>query len=85
MLRRILEEFGLILIPFGFFLVYLVLAGRNALLRVHWDRHLLRLVIAGLAVVIGSFVYEGLFSERRAGGYVPTHMENGRPVPGAFR
>lgn len=85
MLRRVLEEFGLFLIPFGFFLVYLVLAGRNPLLRVHWDRHLARLVIAGLAVVIGSLVYEGLFSERRTGGYVPTHMENGRLVPGAFR
>ena len=85
MLRRVLEEFGFFLIPFGLFLVYLVLAGRNPLRRVHWDAHLLRLVLAGLAVVIGSFVYDGLFSERRTGGYVPTHMENGRLVPGAFR
>ena len=41
--------------------------------------------LAGLAVVIGTLVYEGLFSERRPGGYVPTHMENGRLVPGGFR
>ena len=85
MLRRVLEEFGLFLIPFALFLVYLVLAGRNPLRRVHWDPHLLRLALAGLAVVIGSLVYEGLFSERRPGGYVPAHMENGRLVPGGFR
>jgi hypothetical protein len=36
-------------------------------------------------VVIGTLIYEGLFSERRAGGYVPTHMENGRLVPGEFK
>jgi hypothetical protein len=85
MLRRVLEEFGLFLIPFALFVVYLVLAGRNPLRRVHWDAHLWRLVLAGLAVVIGTLVYEGLFSERRTGGYVPTHMENGRLVPGGFR
>lgn len=85
MLRRALEEFGLFLIPFGFFLLYLTFAGRNPLRRVHWDRSLVALTLAGLAVVIGSLVYEGLYSERRAGGYVPTHMENGRLVPGTFR
>ena len=85
MLRRVLEEFGLFLIPFGFFLLYLVLVGRNPLRRSHWDRGLVALTLAGLAVVIGSLVYEGLFSERRPGGYVPTHMENGQLVPGTFR
>ncbi|MCJ2139724.1 DUF6111 family protein [Methylobacterium sp. E-066] len=85
MLRRLTEEFGLFLIPFALFMVYLVLVGRNPLRRVHWDAHIVRLVLAGLAVVIGTLVYEGLFSERRAGGYVPTHMENGRLVPGEFK
>ncbi|KST61592.1 hypothetical protein AO398_02785 [Methylobacterium sp. GXS13] len=85
MLRRLIEEFGLFLIPFVLFVVYLLLVGRNPLRRVHWDPHIVRLVLAGLAVVIGTLVYEGLFSERRAGGYVPTHMENGRLVPGEFK
>ncbi|TXN73779.1 hypothetical protein FV228_07580 [Methylobacterium sp. WL18] len=85
MLRRLIEEFGLFLIPFVLFMAYLVLVGRNPLRRVHWDPHLVRLVLAGLAIVIGTLVYEGLFSERRAGGYVPTHMENGRLVPGGFK
>ncbi|MCJ2118659.1 DUF6111 family protein [Methylobacterium sp. J-001] len=85
MLRRLIEEFGLFLIPFVLFVVYLLLVGRNPLRRVHWDPHIVRLVLAGLAVVIGTLVYEGLFSERRAGGYVPTHMENGRLMPGEFK
>lgn len=85
MLRRLIEEFGLFLIPFVLFMAYLVLVGRNPMRRAHWDPHLVRLVLAGLAIVIGTLVYEGLFSERRAGGYVPTHMENGRLVPGGFK
>lgn len=85
MLRRVLEELGLFLIPFGLFFVYLLLVGRNPLHRPHWDAQLFRLVMAGLAVVIASLVLTGLFSERHAQGYVPAHMENGRLVPGTFR
>lgn len=85
MLRRFLEESGLFLIPFGLFLLYLVFAGRNPLRRAHWDRSFVVLILAGLAVVIGSLVYDGLFSERSTSGYIPTHMENGRLVPGTFR
>ncbi len=85
MLRRLLEEFGLFLIPFALFLLFLLVAGRNPLRAVHWNPHLLRLALAGLVIVIGTLVYDGLFSERRDGGYVPAHMENGRLVPGQFR
>jgi hypothetical protein len=85
MLRRVIEEFGLFLIPFALFLVYLLLVGRNPLRLVHWTPQLLRLVLLGLAVVIGTLVYDGLFSERREDGYVPAHMENGRLVPGQFK
>ena len=85
MLRRLLEEFGLFLIPFALFLLYLLVAGRNPLRAVHWNPYLARLVLAGLAVVIGTLVYDGLFSERREGGYIPAHMENGHLVPGRFQ
>ncbi len=85
MLRRAIEEFGLFLIPFALFLVYLLLAGRNPLRGVHWSPQLLRLTLAGLVIVIGTLVFDGLFSERRNGGYVPAHMENGRLVPGRFQ
>lgn len=85
MLRRFLEEFGLFLLPFGLFFAYLILVGRNPLQRAHWDGQTFRLVLAGLAVVIASLVWTGLFSERHEGGFVPTHMENGQLVPGRFR
>lgn len=85
MLRRFAEEFALFLVPSGLFLAYLVLAGRNPFQRAHWDAQAFRLVMAGLLVVIASLVLTGLFSERHAAGFVPTHMENGRLVPGEFR
>ncbi|GJD89866.1 MULTISPECIES: DUF6111 family protein [Methylobacterium] len=85
MLRRLLEEFGIFLIPFALFCVYLLARGRNPLRRAHWDGQSLRLALAGLALVIASLVLTGLFSARSTGGYVPSHMENGRLVPGQFR
>ncbi|MGU3540124.1 DUF6111 family protein [Methylobacterium sp. A54F] len=85
MLRRVLEEFGLFLLPFGLFFAYLLLVGRNPFHRVHWEAQVFRLVLAGLGVVIASLVITGLFSERHETGYVPAHMENGRLVPGQFR
>jgi hypothetical protein len=85
MIRRLLEEFGLFLIPFVLFLLYLLVAGRNPLRAVHWNPHLVRLVLAGIAIVIGTLVYDGLFSERRTDGYIPAHMENGHLVPGRFQ
>ncbi len=36
MLRRFIEEFGLFLIPFGLFLVLLVVTGRNPFRLHHW-------------------------------------------------
>ena len=85
MLRRAIEEFGLFLIPFALFLLYLLLRGRNPLRLGHWSAHSVRLVLAGLFVVIASLLYEGFFSDRSESGYVPPHMENGRLVPGRFR
>jgi hypothetical protein len=43
------------------------------------------LVIAGLACAILALVVTGITAERRAGPYEPTHLENGRVVPGQFR
>ncbi len=85
MLRRLIEEFGLFLVPFALFCAYLLVTGRNPLRRVHWDGQSLRLALAGIVLVIASLVYTGLFSARSTSGYVPAHMENGRLVPGQFR
>ena len=85
MLRAILEEALLFLVPFGLFALYLGLRRRNPLLWAHWDRQASWLVIAGLAIVVAALLYTGLTAERHEGGFVPPHLENGRVVPGQFR
>ena len=43
------------------------------------------LVLAGLIIAITSFIITGLTAERSTGAYVPTHLEDGRLVPGHFQ
>ena len=85
MLRAILEEALLFLVPFGLFALYLVLRRRNPFLWAHWSEQTSWLVIAGLGVAVAALLYTGLTAERHEGGFVPPHLENGRVVPGQFR
>ena len=85
MVRVVLTEVGLFLLPFGIFAVLLLLQRRRILADESWSRHALLLAIAGFLIVIGGFVYEGLVVERPMSGFEPTHMENGQVVPGRFR
>lgn len=84
MLRSFIEELGLFAIPFLAFAAYLLLSRRSPLDRVHWDPHWVRLILAGVFVVVTSLVMTGLTASRYPDGYVPPHMENGRLVPGRF-
>jgi hypothetical protein len=43
------------------------------------------LTIAGLAMVVVSLVAAGLLADRQTGAFEPTHLENGRVVPGRFK
>lgn len=85
MIRAFLDEFVVFLIPFAAFAITLVLLRRNVLHLSHWSGAALWLVGAGLLLVFGSLVYEGLFAARPQSGFEPTHMEGGRVVPGRFR
>lgn len=85
MTRALFEELVLFLAPFALFAVYLLLRRRNPFMRQHWDGHVSWLVIVGLLVVIGGLVYTGLVAERSMGTYVPSHLEDGKLVPGQFR
>lgn len=85
MLRTIVEEVLLFLIPFGLFALWLTATRRSPLARAHWSGTGFWLVIAGLSVALLSLVAAGLTAERHQQGFVPTHMENGRVVPGEFR
>jgi hypothetical protein len=85
MTRAILQELVLFLLPFVAFALYLVIRRRNPLVWSSWSDHSVRLVIAGLIIVVISLVTAGLLADRQTGAYVPSHMENGRIVPGQFK
>ena len=84
MTRAVIQGLVLFLLPFVLFAVYLVVRRRNPLLWSHWSDQSLWLTIAGLGFVVVSLLATGLLAERQTGTYVPTHVENGRVVPGHF-
>jgi hypothetical protein len=85
MTRAIIQELVLFLLPFVAFALYLVVRRRNPLLWSSWSAESVRLVIAGLTCVVISLLVAGILAERQTGTYVPSHMENGRIVPGQFK
>lgn len=84
MLRTLIEEFLLFVLPFCLFAGYLVVRRRNPFDVEHWSGHLFWLSVVGLVLGIASFVYAGLVAPRHTGAFVPPHVENGRLVPGQF-
>ncbi|MEE8439401.1 MAG: DUF6111 family protein [Micropepsaceae bacterium] len=85
MIRRLLLDIVLFLLPFFLYGVYWRAIGRAASAgkeRVHpWTA----LTAAGLLLVILSFVWWRLSSgDDPEGLYVPPHLENGEVVPGHF-
>lgn len=85
MTRAVFEALVLFLSPFFLFGIYLYLRRRNPLTREAWDGHVPWLVLAGLIVAILGIVMGGLTAERHTGAYVPSHLENGKLVPGRFQ
>lgn len=85
MTRAFLQGLVLFFLPFVLFAVYLVVRRRNALAWSSWSDQSFWLAIAGLAMVIASLVITGLTMDGHTGAFVPTHIENGRVVPGQFQ
>lgn len=83
MIRALIDELGLFLIPFAAFAVLLIVTRRKLLHRGTWSRSSTWLAIAGLVLVFASFLYAGL-EPRPMSGFEPTHMQGGRIVPGRF-
>lgn len=83
MIRALIDEMGLFLIPFAVFAFVLVVTRRKLFHLDHWSRSSTWLAIAGLALVFASFLYAGL-EPRPMSGFEPTHLEGGRVVPGRF-
>jgi Family of unknown function (DUF6111) len=85
MTRAVLQESVLFLLPFVAFAIYLLIIRRNPLAWSSWSEQSFWLVLAGLGCVIVSLVAAGLLADRQTGAFVPTHIEDGRVVPGQFK
>ncbi|WP_295848827.1 DUF6111 family protein [Tardiphaga sp.] len=85
MIRPLLTEVGIFLIPFALYALFL-LANKNGLtLRSSWPLHVLgRLTLGALVLVVVSLLLLAHYSGAPPNStYVPAHLENGRLVPGA--
>jgi hypothetical protein len=85
MSRVVLEALLFFVLPFVGFAIWLVATNRPVMSSEAWRGSGGWLVIAGLAAVILSFIWLGATSERGSGPYEPSHIENGRIVPGRIR
>ncbi len=85
MIRPVLTEIGIFLIPFAIYALFVILSRANVLHASSWPLHILgRLAIAALLLVILSLVLLANFSGAPPGSvYTPAHIENGRLVPGS--
>ena len=85
MIRPVLTEVGIFLIPFAVYIVFLIATRSGLLVPASWPLHLVaKLTVAALLLVIASLVLLAEFSGAPPHStYVPSHIENGRLVPGA--
>lgn len=86
MIRPVLIEIGIFLIPFAIYAAFL-LASRSGGVWVpsSWPLHILaRLAVAALLLVIVSLVLLAQFSGSPPGStYTPAHIENGKLIRGS--
>jgi hypothetical protein len=84
MIRPVLTEIGIFLIPFAVYALFLIATRSGVLAQSSWPVHLLaKLVLGSLLLVVVSFILLAHFSGAAPNStYVPAHVENGRLVPG---
>jgi Family of unknown function (DUF6111) len=84
MIRPVLTEIGIFLIPFAAYAVFLIATRSGLLASSSWPMHLVaKLVLGSLLLVIISFVLLAQFSGAPPNStYIPAHLENGKLVDG---
>ena len=84
MIRPVLTELAIFLIPFVAYALFLIATRSGVLTTSSWPVHLVaKLVLGSLLLVIISFVLLAHFSGAPPDStYIPAHIENGRLVPG---
>jgi Family of unknown function (DUF6111) len=84
MIRPVLTEIGIFLIPFAVYALFLIATRSGVFDQASWPLPLVaKLVLGSLLLVIVSFVFLAEFSGAPPEStYTPAHMEDGRLVPG---
>jgi hypothetical protein len=87
MIRPVLTELALFLVPFVLYAIFLWATRARVLDLDRWSlATLMWLTIAALVLMLGSFLVLAQFAGAPAGStYVPAHMEDGRFVPGTTK
>jgi hypothetical protein len=87
MIRTVLTEVGVFLIPFAVYTIFLIATRSGVTVPDSWPLHMLaKLTLGALLLVIASFILLAEYSGAPANStYVPAHIENGRLVPGVER
>jgi hypothetical protein len=85
MIRPVLTEVGIFLIPFAVYALFLLATRSGLVAQTSWPlRVVARLVLGSLLLVIVSLVMLAHFSGAPPNStYIPAHVENGKFVPGA--
>jgi len=84
MIRPVLTEVAIFLIPFVAYALFLIATRSQVLVVSSWPAHLVaKLVLGSLLLVVISFVFLAQFSGAPPDStYVPAHLENGKLVDG---
>jgi len=84
MIRPVLTEVGIFLIPFAVYAIFLIATRSGVLAQSSWPAHLVaKLALGSLLLVAVSFILLAHFSGAPPNStYVPAHLENGKLVPG---
>lgn len=87
MIRPVLMEIGIFLVPFAIYAAYLMANRVDFMIAASWPAHIVvRLSLAALVLVVVSFVLLAHFSGAPPDStYIPAHIENGRLIPGVER
>jgi Family of unknown function (DUF6111) len=87
MIRSVLTEVGIFLIPFAVYALFLIASRSGLLAQTSWPLHVIaRLAIGAMLLVVASLVLLAHFSIGSTNStYVPAHVENGKFVPGAAK
>jgi hypothetical protein len=85
MIRPVLTEIGIFLIPFAIYALFLIATRSGLLVQSSWPVQIVaKLALGSLLLVVVSFILLAHFSGAPPNStYIPAHIENGRLVPGA--